>query len=181
MWIGMVGAFLFIIIQLILIVDFAHGIAEEWIAAYEDSESRGCYFSMLAFTFACYFIAGVATIYMFIYYTTEQVIPTNGTLSTVDPIPAFESRTCALPIVFISFNIIFCFAASVTSILTEVQLHTPFSGLLQSSFLTLYTTFLVWSALTSNPGKLSITLSSLLDLIPLFIKTAMLFQIKLEV
>lgn len=31
MWIGMIGGFLFILIQLILIIDFAHNVAEGWI------------------------------------------------------------------------------------------------------------------------------------------------------
>uniref|UniRef100_A0A914PNS9 Uncharacterized protein n=1 Tax=Panagrolaimus davidi TaxID=227884 RepID=A0A914PNS9_9BILA len=30
MWIGMIGGFLFILIQLVLIIDFAHGLAESW-------------------------------------------------------------------------------------------------------------------------------------------------------
>jgi len=41
MYFGMIGAFVFILIQLILIVDFAHSWAENWYAKFEENESRG--------------------------------------------------------------------------------------------------------------------------------------------
>jgi hypothetical protein len=64
----MIGGVLFIIIQLVLIVDFAHGLAEDWIAAYEENESRGCYFGLLAFTFSCYMLSIAGTIAMYFIY-----------------------------------------------------------------------------------------------------------------
>lgn len=41
MYFGMVGGFLFIIIQLTLIVDFAHSWADAWVGNYEETESKG--------------------------------------------------------------------------------------------------------------------------------------------
>lgn len=41
MYFGMIGGFIFILIQLILIVDLAHSWAESWYAKFEESESRG--------------------------------------------------------------------------------------------------------------------------------------------
>ena len=40
MVIGMVGAFLFILIQLVLLVDFAHAWNERWLGNYEEYQSR---------------------------------------------------------------------------------------------------------------------------------------------
>jgi len=40
MVIGMIGAFLFILIQLVLLVDFAHAWNERWLGNYEESQSR---------------------------------------------------------------------------------------------------------------------------------------------
>ena len=41
MYFGFIGAFLFILIQLILIIDFAHSWAEAWVGNYEESDSKG--------------------------------------------------------------------------------------------------------------------------------------------
>lgn len=43
MYMGMVGAFLFILIQLVLLVDFAHGWADRWVGNWQETESRGWY------------------------------------------------------------------------------------------------------------------------------------------
>ena len=44
MYVGLAGAFLFIIIQLILLIDFAHGWAESWVEKYEETEAKCYYF-----------------------------------------------------------------------------------------------------------------------------------------
>lgn len=40
MIIGMIGAFIFILIQLVLLVDFAHSWNEKWLERHENSGSR---------------------------------------------------------------------------------------------------------------------------------------------
>uniref|UniRef100_A0A0K0DP77 Serine incorporator n=1 Tax=Angiostrongylus cantonensis TaxID=6313 RepID=A0A0K0DP77_ANGCA len=133
MWFGMIGGFLFILIQLILIVDFAHGLAENWIDAYEENESRWCYAGLLTFTFGCFAVALTGIALMFIFYTT--------------------GATCALPKFFISFNMILCIGVSALSIMPFVQESMPRSGLLQSAFITVYVMYLTWAALINNPDK----------------------------
>ncbi|KAK6054137.1 TMS membrane protein/tumor differentially expressed protein, partial [Cooperia oncophora] len=133
MWFGMIGGFLFILIQLILIVDFAHGLAESWVEKYEEDESRCCYAGLLFFTFGCYAVVGVGVLLMFLFYTT--------------------GATCALPKVFISFNAFLCLVVSVLSIMPFVQERMPRSGLLQSAFISIYVMYLTWAALVNNPDK----------------------------
>lgn len=40
MVIGMIGSFMFILIQLILLIDFAHAWNERWLSNYEESQSK---------------------------------------------------------------------------------------------------------------------------------------------
>uniref|UniRef100_A0A0N5ATX5 Serine incorporator 1 n=1 Tax=Syphacia muris TaxID=451379 RepID=A0A0N5ATX5_9BILA len=133
MWFGLTGGFVFILLQLILIVDFAHSLAESWLDKYEESESRACYAGLLSFTMLCYGVAIGAVVLMFIFYTT--------------------GGSCHLPKFFISFNLILCVIVSIVSILPVVQRRMPRSGLLQASFITLYIMYVTWSALINNPDK----------------------------
>ncbi|XP_071529980.1 serine incorporator 1 isoform X2 [Panulirus ornatus] len=133
MYFGMIGGFLFILIQLVLIIDFAHSWAEAWVDKYEETESRGWYCALLFFTFLHYALAITAVILFFIFYTTTE--------------------SCALHKFFISFNLILCFIISIMSILPKIQNSQPRSGLLQASVITLYTMYLTWSAMTNTAEK----------------------------
>lgn len=73
MWIGLLGGFLFILIQLILIVDFAHGLAESWVSSYEENESRSCFYGLLTFTFFCYGLSLAVIIFMYLFYTQVKI------------------------------------------------------------------------------------------------------------
>lgn len=129
---GMIGGFLFIIIQLILIVDFAHSWAEHWVERWEETESKWYYCGLIFFTLLNYLVAIVAVVLLFSYYTEGH---------------------CGWQKFFISTNLILCVILSVLSILPRIQESQPRSGLLQSSILTLYVMYLTWSALGNAAGN----------------------------
>lgn len=131
MWIGMIGGFTFILIQLVLIIDFAHNWADVWVGNYEETQSRGWFTALMAATFIQYVISLIGIILLFVYYTA--------------------SNDCALNKFFIIFNMILCIAVSVLSITPRIQEAQPRSGLLQSAIVTLYVIFLTWSSVANNP------------------------------
>ncbi|XP_029177108.1 probable serine incorporator isoform X4 [Nylanderia fulva] len=131
MYFGMLGGFLFIIIQLILIVDFAHSWADAWVGNYEETESKGWYAALLGASFFNYAVSITGIVLLYVYYTHES--------------------TCALNKFFISFNLILCVITSIVSVLPTVQEHQPRSGLLQSSVVTLYVVYLTWSGISNSP------------------------------
>lgn len=130
MYFGMIGGFVFILIQLILIIDFAHSWAESWVSKYEETESKGWYCALLFFTFFQYAISIAAIVLLFIYYTKSEGCGTNK--------------------FFISFNLILCVILSILSIIPKIQEAQPRSGLLQASVVSLYTFYLTWSALHNS-------------------------------
>ncbi|CAG5130432.1 unnamed protein product, partial [Candidula unifasciata] len=129
---GMIGGFLFILIQLVLLVDFAHGWAESWVEKYEETESKCYYVGLLFFTFFFYAVCLTAVVLFYIYYA---------------------SGDCTLHKFFVSFNLILCVLMSVVAILPKIQEFQPRSGLLQSSIISAYVIYLTWSAMTNNPDK----------------------------
>jgi len=133
MYFGLVGGFLFILIQLVLIIDFAHSWAEAWYGNYQENESQGWLAALLSCSGLMYAGAVSATVLLFVYYTGD-----------------FAGQ-CKLHEFFISFNLIMCVILSVVSILPKVQEHMPQSGLLQSATITLYIMYLTWSAVSNSP------------------------------
>lgn len=133
MYFGLIGGFLFILIQLILIIDFAHSWAEAWVSNYEDTESKKWYVALLSATFINYALAITGIVLLFVFFT--------------------KSDDCSLNKFFISFNLILAVIISVVSILPAVQEFQPKSGLLQSSVVTLYVVYLTWSAVSNSPDE----------------------------
>ncbi|KAJ8355433.1 hypothetical protein SKAU_G00182270 [Synaphobranchus kaupii] len=130
---GVVGSFIFIVIQLILLIDFAHSWNQAWVMNAEEG-NRKCWFTgLLTFTFLNYALALAAVVLFYLYYT--------------------QPDDCAEHKAFISLNLIFTIIISIVSILPKVQEHQPQSGLLQASLITLYTMYITWSAMTNNPNR----------------------------
>lgn len=132
-YIGMIGAFLFILIQLVLLVDFAHGLNDAMLDKKENSDSPKCWFGLLlGFTIFNYAVALTAIVLFYVYYAHSG---------------------CALNQFFVSFNMILCVIISVVAVIPRVQDAQPRSGLLQASIVTLYTMYLTWSAMTNEPDQ----------------------------
>ena len=74
MVIGLIGAFLFVIIQMILLIDFAHGWSESWVEKYEETEAK------------CYYYGKFCKI--FVYHTIPKYLDTRKI--DVINIPEFE-------------------------------------------------------------------------------------------
>ncbi|XP_041974202.1 serine incorporator 1 isoform X2 [Aricia agestis] len=137
---GMIGGFCFIIIQLILIVDFAHTWAENWVSKYEESESKGWYAALLLSMLTCFALTLTGVVLLYIYYT--------------------KPSGCDLSKFFISINLILVVIASAISILPAVQEHQPRSGLLQSSVVSLYVIYLTWSALSNSEAECNASITA---------------------
>ncbi|XP_064651953.1 serine incorporator 1-like isoform X2 [Lineus longissimus] len=133
MWFGMVGAFFFILIQLVLLVDFAHAWNEKWIGNYEESENKMWYGGLLFFTILFYLLSITCVVLFYVFYT--------------------QPDGCSLNKFFISFNLILCIIASIVSVLPKIQEVNPHSGLLQSSIITIYVMYLTWSSMTNQPDR----------------------------
>uniref|UniRef100_A0A4W6CKR8 Serine incorporator 2 n=1 Tax=Lates calcarifer TaxID=8187 RepID=A0A4W6CKR8_LATCA len=130
---GVVGSFIFILIQLILLIDFAHSWNKVWVENAENSDNKCWFAGLLTFTFLHYALAITAVVLFYIYYT--------------------QSDDCTEHKVFISLNLIFCVIISIVSILPKIQEAQPHSGLLQASLISLYTMYVTWSAMTNNPNR----------------------------
>ncbi|XP_007624716.3 serine incorporator 2 isoform X1 [Cricetulus griseus] len=130
---GVVGSFLFILIQLILFIDFAHSWNQRWLCKAEECDSPAWYAGLFFFTLLFYLLSIAAVALMFIYYT--------------------EPGACHEGKVFISLNLTFCVCVSIVAVLPKVQNAQPNSGLLQASIVTLYTMFVTWLALSNVPDQ----------------------------
>nr|XP_056701757.1 serine incorporator 2 [Euleptes europaea] len=130
---GVVGSFLFILIQLILLIDFAHSWSQIWLHNADEGSAKSWYAALFFFTFLFYAVSIAAVVLLYVYYTKPD--------------------SCTENKVLISLNLIFCIVVSVLSILPKIQDAQPHSGLLQASIITLYTMFVTWSSLANVPNK----------------------------
>lgn len=137
LYFGLIGAFLFILIQLVLLVDFAHSWNSAWVERMEETGSKVWAALLLFFTFLMYGIALAGFVCLYIYFTHGK--------------EGAPEKKCHTNKFFISFNLILCVIASALAIHPKVQERQPRSGLLQAAVITLYAVYLTWSALLYDP------------------------------
>jgi len=133
-WICLFGAAVFILIQLMLLIELAYSWADNWLAKYEEGESKIWYWLLLLSTIGMYAVCITATVLIFVFF--------------------YKGEECWLNILFPTINLAMCLVLSLISINPRIQeAHANGTGLLQSAVVSVYATYLIWSAVTSEPNE----------------------------
>jgi len=138
-WIAIFGAALFIIIQLVLLVEFAYTLNEGCVSRIEDEGhySKRWYFTLLILTFGSVAAALAGCVLLLVFF-----------------------GKCNINQFFIVFNMAISLIIGVLSINEKVREHRPSSGLFQSGVVMLYSTYLVYSAINSEPSSMCSTFTN---------------------
>ncbi|KAJ1719544.1 Membrane protein tms1 [Coemansia erecta] len=129
-YVAMAGAAVFLLIQLVLLVDFAYNLAEGCIERFEDT-GRMLWRNLLVWgTLAMYLAFTVLTIVDYVF---------------------FSGRGCGRNQFFVTANMLACIVVSAASVHPLVQEANLKSGLAQAGMVTAYSTYLVTSALAGSP------------------------------
>ena len=149
-WLALVGAAAFVLVQIVVLIDFACEWAAAWVAKMEDEADEyadgcgaaGCnngYFVTLLATSGA-MLAGALAIVVALYCLFTHAHVPGG------------CRAGALNTFLITVQLVLSVACAVCAVLPAVKERTPDSGLLQASFVALYTAYLLLSALLSEPA-----------------------------
>ncbi|KAJ2925802.1 hypothetical protein H1R20_g11291, partial [Candolleomyces eurysporus] len=128
-YVSLIGATIFILLGLVLLVDFAHSWSETCLENWENSSSN---------LWQWILIGSTAAMYAF-------TITLTGLLYGF-----FAGSGCSLNKFFISFNLALCILVTIMCVHPVIQEYNPRSGLAQSSMVAAYCTYLVVSAVSNH-------------------------------
>ncbi|THH04430.1 hypothetical protein EW145_g5522 [Phellinidium pouzarii] len=129
-YISLIGASIFILLGLVLLVDFAHSWSETCLENWENSPNSNLWQWIL--------IGSTGGMY-------AATIALTGVLYAF-----FAGSSCTLNQFFISFNLALCILITIICIHPAVQESNPRSGLAQSSMVAVYCTYLIMSAIGNH-------------------------------
>jgi hypothetical protein len=130
-YVSLIGATLFILLGLVLLVDFAHTWSETCIEKWEESPNGSNLWQWIL-------IGSTAAAYIF-------TVTMTGILYAY-----FAGPGCGLNRFFISFNLALSILATIICIHPLIQEYNPRSGLAQSGMVAAYCTYLVVSAVSNH-------------------------------
>jgi hypothetical protein len=128
-YIALIGATVFILLGLVLLIDFAHTWSETCLDNWEASDSNLWQFILVGSTAGMYAAAITLTGVMYGF---------------------FAGNDCTLNRFFISFNLALCIVITIISIHPAIQETNPQSGLPQASMVAAYCTYLIMSAVGNH-------------------------------
>ncbi|KAH8100136.1 serine incorporator/TMS membrane protein [Cristinia sonorae] len=128
-YVALIGATVFILLGLVLLVDFAHSWSETCLDNWENSSSNMWQWILIGSTAGMY----------------AATITLTGILYGF-----FADSGCTLNKFFISFNLALCIFVTILCIHPKVQEYNPRSGLAQSSMVAVYCTYLIMSAVGNH-------------------------------
>ncbi|KAI4197157.1 MAG: hypothetical protein LQ350_006101 [Teloschistes chrysophthalmus] len=129
-YIALVGAMLFLLLGLILLVDLAHTWAEFCLEKIENTDSRGWRALLIGSTLGMFTASFAMTILMYIF---------------------FAASGCAMNQAAITINLIVLLIITTISVHPTVQEYNPKAGLAQAAMVAVYCTYLTMSAVSMEP------------------------------
>lgn len=129
-YLALIGATVFIVVGLVLLVDFAHSWCEMCIEKCEGSDDNKWKHILVGSTLAMFLGVIILTGIMYGF---------------------FARSGCHLNQFFITFNLILCLIGTFLSVHPAVQEANPRSGLSQASMVMAYCTYLILSAVVNEP------------------------------
>jgi len=133
-YVSLIGATIFVLLGLVLLVDFAHSWSETCLENWENSNNSNIWQWILVGSTAGMYAATFAM---------------TGVLYAY-----FAGSGCTLNRFFISFNLAFIVIITILCILPVVQEYNPRSGLAQSGMVAVYCTYLVMSAVGNHTHEM---------------------------
>lgn len=130
-YIALIGATVFILLGLVLLVDFAHSWSETCLENWENSPNSSNLWQWIL-------IGSTGAMYIF-------AITLTGLLYAY-----FAGSGCGLNRFFISFNLALCIIVTILCVHPTIQEHNPRSGLAQSAMVAAYCTYLIVSAVSNH-------------------------------
>ncbi|KAK9448985.1 serine incorporator/TMS membrane protein [Limtongia smithiae] len=128
--IAIIGAFVFVIYGLILLVDFAHSWAELCLNKIETYDSPFWRFVLIGSTLGMYIGSLVLTILMYVFFAKDG---------------------CSMNQAAITVNLILMLIVSAISVNPTVQEYNPQAGLAQSAIVSVYCSYLTMTAVAGEP------------------------------
>jgi len=125
-----IGAFLFLLLGLILLVDLAHSWAETCLEKIEYNDSSTWRFILIGSTLGMYIASIALTVVMYVF---------------------FGGSNCSTNLSWITINIIMVVAVSCISVDPTIQYYNSQAGLAQSAMVSVYCTYLTMSAVSMEP------------------------------
>ncbi|EEH05886.1 DNA mismatch repair protein pms1 [Histoplasma capsulatum G186AR] len=129
-YISFIGAILFLLLGLILLVDLAHTWAEICLQKIEELDSQMWRVLLIGSTLGMYLASIAMTVIMYIF---------------------FANSGCTMNQAAITTNLIIFLIISVVSVQPAVQASNPRAGLAQAAMVTVYCTYLMLSAVSMEP------------------------------
>ena len=129
-----IGAMLFVLLGLILLVDLAHTYAEWCLEKIETYETSGWRALLIGSTLGMYALSIAATVVMYIYF-------------------APPSSDCKMNKAAITINLLVFLGISFLSIHPTIQEFNPKAGLAQAAIVAVYCTYLTLSAVSMEPDN----------------------------
>ncbi|KAJ7650425.1 serine incorporator/TMS membrane protein [Roridomyces roridus] len=130
-YVSLIGATIFILLGLVLLVDFAHSWSETCLENWENSDGNSNLWQWIL-------IGSTAAMYIFTFTLTGLLFA------------YFAGSGCTLNRFFIAFNLTLTLIITIMSVNPTIQEYNPKSGLAQSGMVAAYSTYLIISAVSNH-------------------------------